>query len=112
MARANRIGVISVLVAAACIYTACSNKGIPDNVTFTEHVAPILYTNCGVCHRPGGTAHFSLIGYEDARKNAGASAYVVKEHIMPPWPADPHYTEFIGQRTLTDREIKILDKWA
>jgi hypothetical protein len=31
---------------------------------------------------------------------------------MPPWPADPHYTEFVGQRVLSERDIKILEKWA
>jgi len=100
-------------VSAILLYTSCNNKdSVPGNVTFTEHVAPILYNNCTICHRPGGSAHFALITYEDARKNAGACAFVVKERIMPPWPADPNYTQFVGQRTLTNREIKILDKWA
>ena len=95
------------------LLASCGSKDeIPANVTFTEHVAPILYNNCTICHRPGGTAHFALVTYEDARKYAGASAFVVKEKMMPPWPADPHYTEFIGQRVLTGREIKIFDKWA
>ena len=97
------------------LYTraSCNNKdAIPDTVTFTEHVAPILYNNCTICHRPGGSAHFALVSYADARKNAGALAYVTKERIMPPWPADPHYTEFIGQRLLSARDIKILEKWS
>ncbi len=94
-------------------FSACSNKeDIPATVTFTEHVAPILYANCTICHKPGGNGHFSLVTYEDARKNAGASAYMAKERIMPPWPADPHYTSFIGERVLSDRDIKILEKWA
>jgi hypothetical protein len=109
----NSIVIASLMALATSFVTACNEKDtIPTNVTFTEHVAPILYSNCGVCHRPGGTGHFGLVTYEDARKYAGASAYVTKERIMPPWPADPHYTEFIGQRLLTEREIKILDKWA
>ena len=109
----NKKTVSLFLVAAALLYTSCNNKGgIPDHVTFTEHVAPILYDKCTVCHRPEGSAHFPLVTYEDARKNAGAIAYVVKEHIMPPWPADPHYTEFVGQRLMTEKEIKILEQWA
>jgi hypothetical protein len=93
--------------------SSCKNgESIPDTVTFTEHVAPILYNNCTICHRPGGTAHFSLVTYEDARRNAGANAFVTKEKIMPPWPADPHYTQFVGQRILSDKDIKILAKWA
>lgn len=96
------------------LWASCRNggEGVPSEVTFTEHVAPILYGNCTLCHRPGGSAHFSLVSYEDARRNAGALAYVTKERIMPPWPADPHYTQFVGQRTLSDRDIAVLDKWA
>jgi mono/diheme cytochrome c family protein len=100
-------------VAFILLYTACNDKeSIPATVTYTEHVAAILNNNCGGCHRPGGSGHFSLVTYEDARKNAGASAYVVKERIMPPWPADPHYTEFAGQRILSERDIQIINKWA
>ena len=105
-------GVAQVVLLLTVLFYSCGNKdSIPETVTFTEHVAPILYGNCSICHRPGGSAHFSLVTYEDARKNAGATAFVVKERLMPPWPADPHYTSFIGQRVLSEREIKILEKW-
>ena len=30
---------------------------------------------------------------------------------MPPWPADPHYRSFEGQKVLTEEEIKILKQW-
>ena len=102
-------GIISVLLYAAC---GSTQKDVPATVTFTEHVAPILYNNCTICHRPGGSAHFSLVTYEDARRNGGAAAYVVKERIMPPWPADPHYTTFLGQRVMSDRDIAIIEKWS
>lgn len=111
----NRNSYIVILIgfAAALSAVSCKDEGkIPEQVTFTEHVAPILYSNCSVCHRPGGGAHFSFITYQDAKKYAGSMAFVTKERIMPPWPADPHYTEFKGQRVLTDRDIAILDKWA
>jgi hypothetical protein len=65
-----------------------------------------------MCHRPGGSAHFALVTYEDARRAAGNIAYVTKERMMPPWPADPHYTEFVGQRLLSEEDIAILSKWA
>ncbi len=92
---------------------SCSNEaGLPANVTFAEHIAPVLYNNCTICHRPGGSAHFSLVTYSDAKKYASANAYVARERIMPPWPADPHYTEFAGQRVLTDRDIQLLEKWV
>lgn len=94
------------------LVSACTNKdAVPSRVNFTEHVAPILYGNCTICHRPGGNAHFSLVTYAEAKSYASAIAYVTREHLMPPWPADPHYTEFIGQRLLSDRDIKVLQKW-
>src|SRR6185437_14916593 len=107
--------VVSTLIFLSFIlvYAQCSNKeSVPTRVTFTEHVAPILYQNCTVCHRPNGTAHFSLVTYLDAKQYASSINYVVKERLMPPWPADPHYTEFVGQRLLSDHDIETIEKWV
>ncbi len=102
-----------LLLALVLSFTCCTNKDtVPSHVNFTEHVAPILYANCAICHRPGGNAHFALVTYAQAKNYASAIAYVTREHLMPPWPADPHYTEFVGQRLLSDRDIKVLQKWV
>lgn len=93
------------------VYSAC-NDAVPSQVTFTEHVAPILYNNCTICHRPNGTAHFSLVTYADASSKSAALAYVARERIMPPWPADPHYTSFVGERVMNERDIQVLEKWV
>lgn len=96
-----------------CWFQSCKEgNDMPATVTFAEHVAPVLYANCAICHRPGGSAHFSLVGYNEARKYAGANAYVSRQRIMPPWPADPHYTQFVGQRVLSERDILLLEKWV
>ena len=103
----------SLLCLVALLFVSCKNENrLPDQVTFTEHIAPLLYNNCTVCHRPGGGAHFDLITYADAKKYATAMAFVTRGRIMPPWPADPHYTEFAGQRVMTERDIKLLEKWS
>lgn len=103
--------IVSLFVLVQC---ACSDGGgrIPAKVTFTEHVAPVLYANCAICHRPGGSAHFSLVTYQQAKSYSASLAYVVRERIMPPWPADPHYTEFVGQRIMSEHDIRILEKWV
>lgn len=114
----TRVKIYSFIALLACLSAAsCANKNtadekVPEHVTFTEHVAPILYNNCSICHRPNGTAHFSLITYNEAKANAAGIAYTTKEKIMPPWPADPNYTHFIGERLISDRDIKVLQKWA
>ena len=43
-------------------------------VTFSQHVAPILFANCTTCHRPGEAAPFQLMNYRDARPLAKAIA--------------------------------------
>jgi len=113
MLKTKLIRTYSLLLAAILLITACNDKeSVPSRVNFTEHVAPILYANCAICHRPGGNAHFSLVTYAEAKNYAGAIAYVTREHLMPPWPADPHYTQFVGQRLLSERDIKVLQKWV
>ncbi len=102
-----------LLVVLACYLQACENKNrMPDRVTFTEHIAPLLYQNCTICHRPNGGAHFDLVTYEQAKAYGPSLAFVTRERIMPPWPADPHYTEFVGQRVLTEHEIRLIEKWV
>lgn len=103
----------SILLLTVVGITSCDNSGrLPDKVTFTEHVAPVLYKNCTICHRDGGGAHFNLVTYADAKKYAGSLAFVTKERMMPPWPADAHYTEFIGQKVMSDFDIALLEKWV
>jgi hypothetical protein len=104
---------VSILLSLLFLLQSCSNKNrLPDKVTFTEHIAPLLYNNCTICHRPNGNAHFSLINYAEAKTYATSIAFAVREHMMPPWPADPHYTEFVGQRILSEHDIRLIEKWV
>jgi len=86
-------------------------KSIPENVTFSEHVAPILYQNCTRCHRPGEAAPFSLFNFQDAQKRGKQIAEVTQKRFMPPWHADHGYVEFSNERRLTDEQIALLDAW-
>lgn len=111
--RRNSKILISIIVICFMGISSCDNQGrLPAKVTYTEHVAPILFKNCVICHRSKGPSHFSLETYRDAKNYAPGIAFTTRERIMPPWPADPHYTEFVGQRVLSERDIKILEKWV
>ncbi|HEU5153867.1 MAG TPA: hypothetical protein VFU03_04010, partial [Gemmatimonadales bacterium] len=59
---------------------------VPNSVTYTDHVAAILYRNCTECHRPGQPAPFPLLTYADAASHAAVIAERVKARTMPPWP--------------------------
>jgi hypothetical protein len=80
--------------------------------TFSKDVAPILYSNCVSCHRTGEVAPFTLTSYEDAHKRAKTIAKVTEQRFMPPWKAEKGHGEFLGERRLTDDQIKTLRVWA
>ncbi len=84
---------------------------LPERVTFSEHIAPIVHRECTPCHRPGQPGPFSLISYQDVASRGALVAAVTSGKRMPPWPADPSYTGFRDERVLTEREIRLLGAW-
>src|SRR6478672_10469136 len=86
--------------------------GVPAVPTFTRDVAPILYSSCVGCHRPGEVAPMSLVSYEDARPWAKSIRAKVSSREMPPWGADPHYGTFKDDRSLSAAQIDTIVKWA
>ena len=65
----KQIWAISLLVCAS----GCSGgaerptPASPRPLTFTRDIAPIVFTHCAPCHRPGQAAPFSLLTYADVR---------------------------------------------
>lgn len=81
--------------------------------TFSKDIAPLLFSRCASCHRPGEIGGFSLLSYADARPRAAAIARVTRDRSMPPWPPDQGPgLEFIGERRLASAEIETLGRWA
>jgi hypothetical protein len=81
--------------------------------TYNKDVAPILYSKCAQCHRPGEIAPMSLLSYKAARPWARAIKAKVVAREMPPWflgdnPA--HTVE--GANVLTQAQIDTLVAWA
>jgi len=87
--------------------------GAPLQVpTYTRDIAPLLAERCGMCHVPEGSAPFSLLTYEDAKRHAAEIAAVTRTRDMPPWKADPENGPFAGQRPLTGDEIDRIQQWV
>ena len=80
-------------------------------LTFTTDIAPIVWTRCAPCHRPGEIGPFSLITYDDVRRHAAQIAVVTARRIMPPWKPVAGKGEFQSERRLTDRELTALQDW-
>ncbi|MCA1584365.1 MAG: tetratricopeptide repeat protein [Acidobacteria bacterium] len=83
-----------------------------STVTFTRHVAPLIFDRCASCHRPGGAAPFSLLSYDDVRRRATLVAQVTKHRFMPPWKADAGNGAFVGQRHLSEAEVETIQEWV
>lgn len=102
----------SITLALTSITATAGNiKPLPENVTFSEHVAPILFNNCTRCHRTGEAAPFALMNYQDAKKRARQIAEVTHKRFMPPWHAEPGFVEYSNERRLTDDQIAMLNAW-
>ena len=81
-------------------------------VTFTKDVAPIIFQNCAVCHRPGEVAPMSFLSYKEVRPWAKSIRETVATRQMPPWYADPNHGEFINDRRLTQKQIDTIVAWV
>jgi Copper type II ascorbate-dependent monooxygenase, C-terminal domain len=82
-----------------------------QQVLFYNHIAPVIYKCCMPCHLQGAAAPFALETYDDVKHHAKMIAYVVGEHIMPPWKADMTYTHFHNERKIDSGFITLFQKW-
>lgn len=101
--RHRRLALIALLSVA---------PGAAETVTYSKHIAPILFEYCTPCHRPGEAAPFPLLTYSDARRQATQIVAVTGRRFMPPWPPQPGYGDFSGARRLTARQIALIADWA
>src|SRR4051812_27992718 len=79
-------------------------------ITFSKQVAPILFTNCVRCHRPGGIAsNIPLLSYDEVRPRAKSIMQRVLAREMPPWPVDPNKSlKFRNDPSLSQHDIDTL----
>ena len=112
--RLQFLPIVSLLFLAA-LTGPFSNAGaddVPDRVTYSRDVAPILFENCAACHRPGEIAPMSLHTYDEVRPWAKSIREKVVKREMPPWFADPAHGVFQNDASLSEKEIAIIAKWV
>lgn len=86
-------------------------------VTFHEHVEPILQRRCQSCHHAGNAAPFSLVSYDDCTGHGEMLAEVTADGRMPPWYAGGQYAGaqhagFANDPTLTAEERATIAAWV
>ena len=80
--------------------------------TFGKDIAPILYSKCVMCHRPGEVAPMSLTSYDEVRPWARAIKNKIVARQMPPWYAEGEQGKWRNDRRLSQAEIDKIVAWA
>jgi hypothetical protein len=96
----------------ACVALALCFAANSDGQTFNRDVAPVLHARCAGCHHDGEVAPFPLVTFADARSKAKLIATVTRARQMPPWQPEPGFVHFQNDRRISEKEIKILERWA
>jgi Flp pilus assembly protein TadD len=83
-----------------------------EPVTFNKQIAPLIFQYCAACHRPGESAPFPLLSYQDVRRHASQIVAVTQSRYMPPWLPKPGYGDFTGERRLTADQLRLIAEWV
>jgi len=96
-----------VLLCAALASAAAAQP----RLTFNKDIAPIVWTRCASCHRPGEIGPFSLLTYDDVRRRAAQIDVVTRRRIMPPWKPEADKGAFQNERVLLPHELRSIQQW-
>ncbi len=83
-----------------------------QQITYAEHIAPIIYNNCTRCHRSGEVAPFPLTNYSEVVSRGQMIRYVTDIKYMPPWKADLNFQRYLGESELTNDQISKISTWV
>lgn len=102
-----------ILIFLAAVAAGCrksSSTQVP--VTFSAHIAPLVFKKCAPCHRPGEAGPFSLLTFADVHKRGAQIKKVTASRFMPPWKPVAGHGAFANDRSLTQAEIDLFARWA
>src|SRR5205085_6114242 len=99
-------------IAFAFLFAVAVSPAGAQSVTWSEHIAPIIYNNCTNCHRPGQVSALPLQNYDDVRRRASLVNQTVQARFMPPWKPEPGWAAFRDERRLTPAQLAMIDQWV
>jgi Flp pilus assembly protein TadD len=116
MSKGFGYGILAIILmaSAGCKRETISERYVPrpaGTVTYTKHIAPILWNNCATCHRPGQSGPFNLLTYAEARKHGEEIVAVTQRRYMPPWLPESRPNEFLHERRLSAEQIGLIKQW-
>jgi len=109
---AGEFPVVESVPAEGCLIGRLRKIDENSDVTFGQHIAPILNKHCVACHREGEIAPFSLTEFDEVAGWADMIREVVRDQRMPPWHANPAHGHFENTRGLSFEEKSLIDRWV
>ncbi|HEX4997741.1 MAG TPA: hypothetical protein VFY29_05925 [Terriglobia bacterium] len=100
------------LLAVGAAGSLSSTQAAAGTVTFSEHIAPIVYKNCTTCHHTGEAVPFTLMNYDEVKRHGKTIAAVTERRYMPPWHGASEMGHFRDERGLNDNEIRLIRAWV
>jgi len=79
--------------------------------TYYEHVRPVLVDSCLTCHTADGPA-WSMEDAEATYERARRIARAIDARRMPPFLAAPGHQEYMGDLSLSEETISVIQEWA
>jgi tetratricopeptide (TPR) repeat protein len=98
-------------MAGAAVVVGPAAAAAQRRLTFAKDIAPIVWTHCATCHRPGEIGPFSLLSYQDVKRRTTQIAQATSHRIMPPWKPVPGKGDFESSRRLSDRDLETMLRW-
>tara|TARA_R110002096_G_scaffold403766_4_gene601370 strand:- start:4969 stop:6483 length:1515 start_codon:yes stop_codon:yes gene_type:complete len=84
---------------------------LAEEITFNQHIGPLVYQKCATCHHPGAAGPFSLLSYSEVSKKARTIRRAVESQYMPPWHPVDAGVEFAHNRSLSAAEVAMFGAW-
>lgn len=85
----------------------------PDRITapaYYTDIRPVIVETCMKCHTDEGVG-WSMEDPEEAYERHPLIAHMVTSRQMPPWLAEPHIQEYVGDLSLDEDVIEIFAAW-
>ncbi len=83
-----------------------------QTITYSEHIAPIVYSHCTSCHRVGEIGPFPLTNYQEVSSWGNMIKYVTSIGYMPPWKPEKEYQHYRYENFLSPQEIQQIADWV
>lgn len=78
---------------------------------YAKDIVPILAKSCVPCHSQGNIGPFTMGSHRQVKGWSEMIRETIMTKRMPPWHADPHYSAFANDSSLSPEETRTLVAW-